>query len=156
MQSLKKPATASSACATQASPLATASLNLPASDQNERSGIEKILRAFQHQLLVESLVQSFAVCTHYVPREAVRIFDASELPLALERIASSVEKEWQAWLAWTDHQRLWFVVAELEKTPSRDCLDESINLFFYDDHGRIVSSGIWVFHPNATWDLRPS
>lgn len=123
---------------------------------DESSGIERNLRTFQRQLLIESLVQSFVVCTQYVSADAERIFETSELPLALDRIANSVQREWQAWLAWTDRRRIWFVIAEMDKTPNRDCPDESIKLFFFDDDGRIVSSGTWIFHPNGRWHLSPS
>ncbi len=120
----------------------------------ERRVTERHLRILRRRLAGESLVQSFAVCTHYIPAGAVRIFDGAELPLALERIAASVTEEWKSWLAWTDRRRIWFVVAEMEPA-SAERADRSVKLFFYDDDGRIISSGIWVHHPNGNRELLP-
>lgn len=109
--------------------------------------------AHQRQLLIELLVQSFVVCTRYVPAGAQRLLAASELPPALERVAVRVQRGPQKWFAWTDERRTWFVVAEMAMDHRRHCRHEAIRMFFYDEDGRCVASGTWAFHADARWTL---
>lgn len=125
-------------------------------DEAEQSTIARHLCAFQRRMLIESLVQSFAACTRYVPENAERVFDAGELPPVLERVSLHVETSWQAWFAWTDGQRTWFLVAEMASAPNRNCQDESVRIFFYDERGRVASSGTWIFHIDGSWELHPT
>lgn len=107
--------------------------------------------ANQRQLLIELLVQSFVVCTRYVPAGAQRLLALSELPPVLERVAMRVQWGWQQWFAWTDERRTWFVVAEMAMGRDRRCHNEAIQVFFYDEDGQCVTSGTWAFHADARW-----
>jgi len=109
--------------------------------------------AHQRQLLIELLVQSFVVCTRYVPAGAQRLLALSELPPVLERVAIRVQRGWQKWFAWTDERRTWFVVAETAMDRGRPCHHEALRMFFYDEDGQCVTSGAWAFHGDARWTL---
>lgn len=102
-------------------------------------------------LLVELLVQLFAVSTRFVPPIARRLLTSSDLPPALERIASQAQRDLQAWVAWTDERRTWFVVAELAPMPV--CQDAAIRMYFYDADGRLVSWGTWALQSELSWML---
>ncbi|HEY0681181.1 MAG TPA: hypothetical protein VGD45_02525 [Steroidobacter sp.] len=104
-------------------------------------------------LLVEWLVQRFAVTTHYVPETARRLLTPADLPPALERVAMRAQRCLQAWFAWTDGPRIWFVVAEMATVPGWRCEERAVRMFFYDDDGRFVSWGTWASLSESNWML---
>lgn len=109
--------------------------------------------AHQHPLLVEWLVQLFVVDTCYVPRTAKRLLALSDLPAALERVATQAQRRLQAWCAWTDGPRTRFVVAEMATVPDRHSPGRALRMFFYDEDGRFVSCGTWALHSERRWIL---
>lgn len=111
------------------------------------------MRAHQRPRPIESLVQSLVVCTRYVPPNARRLLAASELSLALERVAMDVQRGRQAWFAWTDERRIWFVVAEMATRRHRHCQHESVRMFFYDDDARFLISAAWILRADGRWIL---
>lgn len=107
----------------------------------------------QRLLLVELLVQLFAVSTRFVPPTARRVLAPGDLPPALERVARQAQRDLQAWVAWTEEPRTWFVVAEMAAMPDPHCQGEAIRMFFYDEEGRLVSRGTWALQSEHSWML---
>jgi hypothetical protein len=105
------------------------------------------------QLLLELLVQLFAVGTRFVPLTARRVLVPSQLPPVLERVALQAQRSLQAWVAWTEEQKTWFVVAEMATVPASHCRGEAIRMFFYDEDGRRVSWGTWALQSERSWML---
>lgn len=113
--------------------------------RSQRSALYKRL------LLIQWLVQSFVDCKRYVPKAARRLLAPCELPPALERVAVQVQGCSRAWFAWTDEARVWFVVAEMAKVSDRHYRGRAIRMFFYDEDGRLVASGVWAFQSERSW-----
>jgi hypothetical protein len=108
---------------------------------------------YKRLLLIQWLVQLFVDCTRYVPQTARRLLAQCELPPALERVAMQAQRCSQAWFAWTDEGRAWFVVAEVAKVSGRHCQGRAIRMFFYDEDGRFVASGAWALQSAGSWIL---
>ena len=100
---------------------------------------------------IEWLVQLFVVSTRYVPRSAQRLFEPSDLPPALERVAVRAQRCLQTWFAWTDGPKIWFVVTET--VPTRQRQDSALRLYFYDADGRFVCWGTWALQSQGNWIL---
>ena len=108
---------------------------------------------YKRLLLIQWLVQLFVDCTRYVPQTARRLLAQCDLPPALERVAMQAQRCSQAWFAWTDEGRAWFVVAEMAKVSGRHCQGRAIRMFFYDEDGRFVASGAWALQSEGSWIL---
>lgn len=104
-------------------------------------------------LLVEWLVQQFVVDTRFAPPTARRLLAPMDLPPALERVALQAERCLQAWFAWTEGSRIWFLVAETATVPGRHCQDAAVRMFFYDEDGGLVSWGTWSLQSERSWML---
>jgi hypothetical protein len=104
-------------------------------------------------VLVELMVQLFAVGTRFVLPSARRVLVPSELPPALERVALQAQRELQVWVAWTDETRTWFVLAEMAAIPDPHCPCGAIRMFFHDEDGRQVSWGTWALQSERSWML---
>jgi hypothetical protein len=110
-------------------------------------------RPHQHLLLVEWMVELFVIDTCYVPQTAQRVLAPSDLPAALERVATLAQRRLQAWFAWTDGPRTRFVVAELATDPDRHSQGGALRMFFYDEDGRFVVGGAWALQSQRSWIL---
>lgn len=124
-------------------------------DAHDGCTIEDSPCPFPRPLFVESLVQRFVASTRYVPQTAQRLFAPSDLPPALERVATQAQGCSQTWFAWNDGPRIWFVIAEMATVPGRQHQERAaIRMFFYDEDGRFVSWGTWALHSRGGWILR--
>lgn len=110
-------------------------------------------RSYQCRLLVELLVQLFAIDTRFVPPAARRVLAPNDLPPALERVALQTQRDLRTWVAWTDEPRTWFVVAEMAVISDPPCQDGAIRMFFHDEDGRQVSWGTWMLQSGCSWML---
>ena len=108
---------------------------------------------YKRLLLIQWLVQLFVDCTRYVPQTARRLLAQCDLPPALERVAMQAQRCSQAWFAWTDEGRVWFVVAEMAKVSGRHCQGRALRMFFHDEQGRFVASGAWALQIERSWVL---
>jgi hypothetical protein len=129
---------------------AVAVLSTPSNDfdSNERCTIGDSLCSRQHPPLVESLVQSFVIGTGYVPQTATRVLESSDLPPVLERIAMQAQRCLGTWFAWTDGQKMRFIVTETVTAP-RHNMEWALRMFFYDEDGRLAACGSWALYPGA-------
>ena len=95
------------------------------------------------EALLESLVRSLG----FLPPSAERLEDKTGLPERLQRIAGA--DDGKAWCAWQDGERLWFYVAEMSLSQSRDKGKAVIRVSSYSPEGEIIESGWWV--RGKTW-----
>lgn len=113
----------------------------------------KTLSVQQRLLLIQLLVQSFADFAHYIPVDATRILVTAELPPVLERVTERIQASSQAWFAWTDNRRTWFLVAEMATDGDETNYAAALRILFYDEDGVCVAAGTWAFHADGQWTL---
>ena len=78
------------------------------------------LRTLQTPSRLESLLDSLAMTQNWVPTGATPVTDRSELMSALQQLAIRALKDDGAWRAWTSHDDVRFIVAELSIDLSRE------------------------------------
>lgn len=120
-------------------------------EPSERGTIGHSPCSHHRLLLVNLLVQLFAVSTRFVPPTARQLLAPSDLPPALERVAMQAQRGLQTWVAWTDDRRTWFVVAEMASIL--DYQGAAIRMSFFDEDGRQVSWGTWALQSAHSWIL---
>jgi hypothetical protein len=100
---------------------------------------------------VDSLLDSFIFSQQYVPDTAHRVNYYNELPPRLQLRARQLRHG--VWRAWTDRQRIWFVVAKLIPEVSREMNRHALHVSFIDMDGRLASCAVWTQGGDGKWIL---
>jgi hypothetical protein len=104
-------------------------------------------------LPVEGLLESFALDRDYVPRGMERITDANELPVVLAHLARRHQRTLSTWCAWADERRTLFVTARMLPASAKNCGPPVLCIRFYDEDGRLMSTGAWTQRRGGSWAL---
>ena len=100
---------------------------------------------------IEFCIDAFVEEMAYVPAEARRVRDASELSPQLERLAGTISAP-TGWRAWIDGPRGWFVQGRFYEF-SEDATDRpTLYLIFRDHDARPAAVGVWCRSAPGYWE----
>jgi|SRR6185437_17002399 len=105
-----------------------------------------------HGWSLEDLLESFAADTAFMPTDASPVRTACDLPRALLRFVRPGASN-EAWRAWSREQRVWFVTGRLSPADAATA-DPAVHVFFYNQMGNLLCSGVWELKPSGSWKLR--
>lgn len=118
-----------------------------------RSAILRGSHSEQLRFLTERLAESCLRQLQYANPHARRLTHLDSLPLVLREIATRCATEECAWFAWTNDQRTWFATARILSMPLGNDAATRLRFWFYEEDGRLASSGVWAFSFNSGWTL---
>jgi hypothetical protein len=107
----------------------------------------------EHGLSLGDLLESFATDTAYMPPGACPVRAACDLPRALLRFVRPGARN-EAWRAWSHEHRIWFVTGRLSPAEAGGTDGTAVNVFFYNQMGNLLCSGVWELKPSGSWKLR--
>jgi hypothetical protein len=111
------------------------------------------LSALQRQpSQVDTLLESFVLSRSHIPVGTWRIFERSDLPGSLQRVAIRAQKVQHTWGAWTDDRHLWFYTAEMSLPLSRERGQPVLQINSYNEEGQIEESALWVSIRDGRWE----
>jgi hypothetical protein len=109
------------------------------------------LRAIQHPLRAEELLESFVRCVARLPRDARRLPSARELVPHAARIAAAAEAAGGQWRAFTDERLTWIFVGDISLERSRERGRPVLTVARYDEHGQLEERSEWVRVHDDVW-----
>ena len=106
-----------------------------------------------HGLSLGDLLESFAAHAAYMPAGASPVRAACDLPRALLRFVRPGASN-EAWRAWSHEHRIWFVTGRLSPADADTADGAAVHVFFYNQMGNLLCSGVWELKPSGSWKLR--
>ena len=109
------------------------------------------LRMLQRPSRLEALFESLIKSRNWVPPDAPRVTERSELPSTLQKLAAKTAKAGGAWLAWSSYDGIRFFVAEMSLELSRERGSATLKVSCYKDQGKLEQYSHWVRLDDDSW-----
>ncbi len=109
------------------------------------------LRTLQQPSRVEALLESLVKSQNWVPADAPRVTDRSELSSVLQELVAKTVKAGGAWRAWTSYDGIRFYVSEMSLELSRERGSPALTVSYYNDQGKLQQYSHWVQLADGEW-----
>jgi hypothetical protein len=109
------------------------------------------LRTLQQPSRLEAQLESLVKSQNWVPADAPRVTDRSELPSVLQKLAAKTVKAGGAWWAWSSYDGIRFFVTEMSLELSRERGSPALKVSYYNDQGKLQQYSHCVRLADGTW-----
>ena len=111
----------------------------------------KLRRLQQQPSRLEAMLDSLVANRDWIAPGAQRVYDRSELPSVLQKLAIKSEKGDGAWRGWFNHDGLRLFVAEMSLALSRERGCPMLQVHYYNEQGKLQQYSVWVQLADDTW-----
>ena len=109
------------------------------------------LRTLQQPSRLEALLESLIRSQKWVPPDASRVVDRSELPLVLQKLAAKTMKAGDAWWAWSTYDGIRIFITEMSLELSRERGSPALKVSYYNSQGKLRQYSHWIQLTDGTW-----
>lgn len=109
------------------------------------------LFAYQRPSRVAALLESLLQAGGYLPGNARKVTDRSELPSALQKIVIQAQNSERVWSAWANQEWIGFFTAEMSLELSRERGCPALHVGSYKGDGRLEAWQLWTCLKDGTW-----
>lgn len=110
----------------------------------------KIL-SFRHPSQASVLLESLLHSLDWLPENARRVQDRSELPSVLQRIAIRGARQQEKWLAWQRNSAIYFFTVKVTPPPAGVVRPPALRVSAYNERGSVTGCGVWANSPGKGW-----
>jgi hypothetical protein len=109
------------------------------------------LRHLQQPSRLEAMLESLVINRNWIAPGSQRVYDRSDLPSVLQKLAIKAEKGDCTWRAWNNHDGLRLFVVEMSLSLSRERGRPALQVRYYNEQGGLQEYSVWAQLADDSW-----